>query len=115
MPRGGLDKGAAPYLSKCHPLHCGHLPLGLQVHFVAHQQDRHPLAPFHPHNLISHSLYVLESLVVGEAIDDDETLPVLDVEVAHGGELLGAGSVQDLQHTGRGVHLDLLQMKKNYS
>jgi hypothetical protein len=55
--------------------------------------------------------WYLEGLVVGEGVDDDKALAVLDVEVAHAGELLGAGRVQDLQHAGTAVHLDLLQKK----
>ena len=104
-----LYEGTAPYLRQSHPLHGGHLPLALEVDLVADQQDGHPLGPLHPHNLVTHRLDVLEGLVVGEAVDDDEALPVLDVEVAHGGELLRSGSVENLQNARRRVYFDLLQ------
>ena len=109
MSSRGFDEGAAPDLSEGHPLHRWHLPLGLQVHLVTDEQDRHPLAPFDADNLVPHGLDILEGLVVGEAVDDDEALPVLDVEVAHGGELLRSGSVENLQNARRRVYFDLLQ------
>lgn len=71
--------------------------------------------PFHPYDLIPHRLDVLEALLVDKAVDQDEPLPVFDVQVPHGRELLGAGGVKDFQHRGRGVHLDLLAVKILYS
>ena len=49
--------------------------------------------------------------MVGDAVGHDEALPVLYVEVTHGGELLRAGRVEDLEDAGRVVHLDLLPVK----
>ena len=54
-----LDEGAAPYLREGHPLHRRHLPLPLEVHLVAHQEDGHPLRPLHAGYLVSHRLDVL--------------------------------------------------------
>ena len=49
--------------------------------------------------------------MVGDGVDDDEALAVADVEVPHGGELLGAGGVQDLEDRGRAVDLNFLAVK----
>ncbi|KAG7235042.1 hypothetical protein INR49_003407 [Caranx melampygus] len=78
------------------------------------RNHRHPLVPFHPDDLIPHGLDVLEALLVHQAVDQDETLPVFDIQVSHGGELLGPRRVQDLQDGRRGVHLDLLPVEILY-
>lgn len=70
--------------------------------------------PFHSYDLIPHRLYVLEALLVDKAVDQYESLTVFDVQVAHWGELFGPSGVKDLQHRGRGVHLDLLAVKILY-
>ena len=49
--------------------------------------------------------------MIGQAVADDEPLPVLDVEVPHRGELFSSGRVQDLEDAGRAVHLDLFPVK----
>jgi len=103
--RAALDEGAAPDLRQGHALHRGNLSLVLQVHLVAHEEDGHPVGALDPRDLVPHGLDVLEGLVVGQAVGDDETLPVLDVEVAHASELLRAGRVQDLQHARIVIHL----------
>lgn len=69
------------------------------------------LSPLYSDDLVPHGLDVLEALLVDEAVDEDEALAVLDVQVPHGRELLGARRVQDLQHRRRRVHLDLLAVE----
>ena len=69
------------------------------------------LSPFDPDDLVPHGLDVLETLLVDQAVDQNEALAVPDVQIPHGGELLGAGRVQDLQHRRRGVHLNLLPVE----
>ena len=49
--------------------------------------------------------------MIRQAIHHDETLTVLDVQIAHRRELLGAGSVKDLEDTWRVVHLDLFAIE----
>ena len=61
--------------------------------------------------LLPHGFYVLKRLVVGDGVDDDESLPVADVQVAHGSELLGAGSVEYFQDRRGAVHFDLLAVE----
>lgn len=82
-----------------------------QIDFVGHQQDGHPFGPFHPGDELLHGFYVLERLVIGQAVHDHETLSVFYVQVAHAGELLGAGRVQYFEHARRAVHLDFLPVK----
>jgi hypothetical protein len=107
----GFEEGAAPILGERHALDGGHLALVLEVQLVGHQQDGHPFRVLHPGDELLHGLDVLERLVVGQTVHDHEALPVFDVEVAHAGELLGAGRVQDLEHARRAVHLDLLAVE----
>lgn len=56
-------------------------------------------------------LRYLERLLVDQAVDQDEALSVLYVQISHGGELLGPRRVQDLKHGGRRVNLDLLAIE----
>lgn len=53
----------------------------------------------------------LERLLVHQAVNQDEPLPVFDVQISHGSELLCARCVEDLQHRGRRVYFDLLSIK----
>lgn len=53
----------------------------------------------------------LEWLLVDKAVDQDEALSVLYVQISHGGKLLRPRRIQDLQHGGRRVHLDLFPIK----
>ncbi|KYQ55955.1 hypothetical protein ALC60_05238 [Trachymyrmex zeteki] len=49
--------------------------------------------------------------MIRQAVHHDETLTIFDIQVAHRRELLGAGGVEDLEHTWRVVHLDLLAVE----
>ncbi|KYM97742.1 hypothetical protein ALC62_11571 [Cyphomyrmex costatus] len=49
--------------------------------------------------------------MIRQAVHHDETLAVLDVQVAHRRELLGTGGVEDLEDARRVVHLDLLAVE----
>lgn len=84
----------------------------LEVDFVADQEDRHAIvAAFDTHDLFLHGAHVLERLVTCDRVDHGEALAVLDVQVAHRRELLGAGRVQDLEHARRAVHFDLFPIE----
>lgn len=91
-----LHKGAAPLFGKGVAFIGGYFSFTLQVHFVPNQYDWHFLIPLHADDLVPHRLDVLEALLVDQAVDEDEALAVLDVQVPHGRELLGARRVQDL-------------------
>lgn len=87
------------------------LPLVLQVELVRHEEHWHALRTLDARDELLHRLDVLEGLVIRQAVDDDEALAVLDIQVAHRRELLGAGGVEDLEHARRVVHLDLLAVE----
>lgn len=53
----------------------------------------------------------LERLLVDQAVNQDEPLPVLYVQISHRGELFRPRRVQDLQDGGGRVHFDLLSVK----
>ena len=110
-----LHEGAAPELPRHHhALVLAHHPLVLQVALVPHQHHRHLLRVLHAEDLLPEVLEVVEGGLGGDAVDQDEALPVLHVEVPHGGELLGAGGVEYLQHALLPVHLHLLPVAVLY-
>lgn len=82
-----------------------------QIDFVGHQQNGHPFRPFHPGDEFLHGFYVLERLVISQAVHDHETLSVFYVQVAHACELFGASRVQYFEHARRAVHLDFLPVE----
>ncbi len=83
------------------------------AHYHVSLKEQHGICvlPLHPDDLVSHGLYILEALLVDQAVDQDEALAVLDVEIPHGRELLRPRRVQDLQHRRRRIHLDLLAVE----
>ena len=89
-----------------HSFDGGHFSLGLQIHLVCHQEDGYFVGPLDPDNLVLHGLDILEGLVVGEAVADDEALSIFNVEVPHRGELLSPRRVQDFQDARTVVNLD---------
>lgn len=106
-----LDERTAPELRQRVPLDSGNLPLVLQVHLVGDQENGNPFRTFDSGDELLHGPDVLEGLVVGQTVDHHEPLPVLDVQIPHAGELLRACGVQDFQHAGGVVHLDLLTVE----
>lgn len=110
----GLDERTTPLRRQRVALRVRHLALVLQVDLVGDEQNGHAFVALDARNQVLHLFDILEGLVVGEAVDDDEALPVLDVEVAHAGKLLRAGGVEDLQHARRVIHFDLLAIKVLY-
>ena len=97
-----------------HALVLPHHPLVLQVALVAHQHHGHLLAVLHPEYLLPEVLQVIESGLSRDAVDQDEALAVLHVEISHGGELLRTGGVEDLQHALLPLHLHLLPVAVLY-
>ncbi len=88
-------------------------PAKIIAHYHVSLKEYHGICvlPLHPDDLVSHGLYILEALLVDQAVDQDEALAVLDVEIPHGRELLRPRRVQDLQHRRRRIHLDLLAVR----
>ena len=69
------------------------------------------VCPLDSDNLVLHCLDVLEGLMVGHAVADNEALSVFDVQIAHGRELLCPRRVQNFQDTGSVIHLDFLPVE----
>ncbi len=65
-------------------------PAKMIAHYHVSLKEQHGICvlPLHPDDLVSHGLYILEALLVDQAVDQDEALAVLDVEIPHGRELL---------------------------
>lgn len=55
----GLNEGAAPLLRQGAAVGPGDLPLGFQVHLIAHQDEGNLLEAFHPDYLVTHRSDVL--------------------------------------------------------
>ncbi len=72
-------------------------PAKMIAHYHVSLKEQHGICvlPLHPDDLVSHGLYILEALLVDQAVDQDEALAVLDVEIPHGRELLRPRRVQD--------------------
>lgn len=106
-----LHEWRRPELSQSNALSGSHFSLVLDIHFVAHQKDRHPFCAFHSDDLFFHVLDVLESLMTGDRVDHYKALTVLYVEVAHRRELFSAGRVQDFEDARPAIHFDLLAVE----
>lgn len=52
--------------------------------------------------------------MIGQAIHNNKTLSVFNIQVTHAGKLFGAGSVQYFQYARRTVHLDFLPVEVLY-
>lgn len=89
----GLDEGATPGLRELIALWDTDLALVLQIDLVGDEQDRHAFRSLNSGDELLHGADVLERLVIGQTVYDYEPLAVLDVKVAHAGELFGSGCV----------------------
>ena len=111
MLRGGLVKRAAPRLSQILALLKTRFPLVLQILFVPGQHDRNLVQMLDVEDGIFQRGRIAEGVVVGDGVDDEESLTVLDVEVPHAYELLCSGSIQDLQGDGRVVDVSVFSVE----
>jgi hypothetical protein len=106
-----LDKRTTPLLRQRVALAGLHLPLVVQVDFVGHEEDGDSLGALHPGDELLHRPNILERLVVSQTVDHHEPLSVLDVKVAHAGELFRPCRVQYFQNTRGIVHFDLFAVE----
>ncbi len=74
------------------------------MYLVADEHDGDARAALYASYLVPECGDVLEGVSRGDGVDDEESLAVLYVEVAHRRELLGARRVKDLKHRRRVVH-----------
>jgi len=80
----------------------------LQVALVATEDHGDLVGVLHTENLLAKVSEVVEGGLGGDGVDEDETLAVLHVKITHGGELLGTGGIEDLEHALLSVNLNLL-------
>ena len=109
--RRNFEENAIELLSKSLPLLCGDDTGVVEVALVAHKDDGHVLRVLHAEDLLAHVAEVVEAAQGHDGVHQDEALPVLHVEVSHGGELLCARSVEDLEHALLAVDLALLPVR----
>ena len=96
-----FHEGAVAHtLCSLQPFRRLHLPSVLQVAFVAHQNRGHFVPRLHLTDLLEDVLCLFKRRSVVDGIDQREGLAVCDVKLPHGGELFGAGGVQNLHNAG---------------
>jgi len=104
---GGLKEGAVELLGEALSLVLPDHALVLEVALVPHQHHGDVIGVFHSQDLFPQVHEVVEGALGSDGVDEDESLAVLHVEVAHGRELLRARRVQDLQHALLSVDFNL--------
>ena len=93
----GLEEGTVPALGDLRRLLHGHLPVDL-VTLVAHQHDGDGLhVAFDLHDLVVDGLELFQRLSGRDGEDEDEGVALGDGQALHGGELVAARRVCDLQ------------------
>ena len=75
----------------------------------------HLICVFHPMNLFTQILKVIEGGLGCDGVDKQETLAILHVQIPHGCELLRASSIQYFQHALVPVHLNVLEQNTDPS
>lgn len=103
-----LSEGAVKLPGQVQSLLLAHHAFVLQVALVSHQNHGHIVGVLNSQNLLPQVHEVIEGRLGGDGIDENEALAILHVQVAHGRELLGAGGVQNFEHTLLAIHLHLL-------
>ena len=107
-----FEQRTVPRLGQQHSLFRRHFSLKLQVGLVAHENKWHPVGALYSHDLVFEGTNVRKGLLGGRAVHYDEALAILDVEVAHGRELLRSRRVQYLQHRRCTVHTEEITQYK---
>eukprot|EP01139_Manchomonas_bermudensis_P023301 Amastigsp_a840989_40230.p1 type:complete len:204 gc:universal Amastigsp_a840989_40230:630-19(-) len=83
----------------------------LEIALVAHKHKRHSLGVLDAENLLVDVVEVVERRHRSDRVHENEPLAVLHVKVAHRGELLSAGSVENLEEALLPVDLRLLAVR----
>ena len=103
----GFEEGAVELLGEAVPLILADDAFVLQVALVADQHHRDVVRVLDAENLLAQVHEVVERALSRDRVDENETLPVLHVQIPHGRELLRARRVEDFQHTLVRVHFHL--------
>jgi len=85
--------------------------LVVQVALVAGEHDGHVVAVLDTGDLVADVCEVVEGGLGDSRIDQDETLAIFHVQVAHGGELFGTSRIQDFQHALVSVNFELFAVR----
>jgi len=83
----------------------------IQIALVAHENHGDIIGILHTENLLAHVRKVVESTKSDDGVHENEALTVLHVKITHGSELLGTGSIKDLQHALLAIDIDLLPVR----
>lgn len=79
-----------------------------EIALVADEQYGHLIGALDAYDLVPHRAYIVEGAMRRDRVYDDEAVSVLDVQVAHRGELLCARRVQNLKYARFAVNLEEL-------
>jgi len=106
---GGLQEGdTTPVAGEVPALILADHAVVLEVALVTAEDHGDLVGVLHTENLLAKVSEVVEGGLGGDGVDEDETLAVLHVKITHGGELLGTGGIEDLEHALLSVNLNLL-------
>ena len=83
----------------------------VEIALVADKDHGDVLRVLDAEDLLAHVAEVVEATERHDRVHEDEALPVLHVEISHGGELLGTGGIEDLEHALLAVDLALLSVR----
>ena len=106
--RRNFQENAIKLFRELLPLLGGDYPRVVEIALIPDEDDGDVLRVLHAEDLLPHVAEVVEAAEGHDGVHQDEALPVLHVEVAHGRELLGPRSVEDLEHALLAVDLALL-------
>jgi len=107
----GLEEGAAPLLGELGALGVVDLALVLEVGLVADEDHGDLISVLGAEDLVVEDGDLLERGLGGDVVDEEEALAVAHPLVLHGGELLLAGGVENVEQSGFIVDDDLLAVR----
>ena len=97
--RGLVERSFAPLVGDTHAKIRCYLALWHQVGFVGNKHHGHILVILDANNLLTQFHELLQRAFVGDRVDENKALAILNVEFAHGRELLDASSVENFKRT----------------
>jgi len=108
---GTFQKDAIPLLGQRSSLIRGDDSLIRQVTFVSGEHHWNGGGVLHAKDLLADVIEVVERGLGDDGVDQYETLSVFHVEITHGGELLGTGRVENLEHALFAVDFHLFSVR----
>jgi len=112
LPGRSLQEGdTSPAGGKSGSLILSNHAVVLKITLVSAKDHGNLVGILHTEDLLAEVGEIVEGGLGGNGVDEDESLPVLHVEVAHGGKLLGTGSIENLEHALISIDLHLLPVR----